>query len=195
MQPHQKHILWPQKHTESQVPSCILRAKKEPGSQPLQAGKIKIKTKDYLACPLMTGLITDLEDVFRPSLPPAFTPTAHSVSSYQQLPPKDKTKPFSAHQFAVRVQGAQQLPEPWHWSAAKPDFPEQGRDCAETRGRGKKTPNKPQTKNHHTTKTKQTNPRNPLNPFPYHWKNTKAENLIKLQQARVRILHCNAAPI
>lgn len=92
MQPHQKHILWPQKHTESQVPSCILRAKKEPGSQPLQAGKIKIKTKDYLACPLMTGLITDLEDVFRSSLPPALTPTAHSVSTVTSSSPL-KTRP------------------------------------------------------------------------------------------------------
>lgn len=111
MQPHQKHILWPQKHTESQVPSCILGAKKEPGSQPLQAGKIKIK--DDLVCPLMTGLITDFEDVFRLSLLLAFTPTLHSVPTVtSSSPPENKTKSFSVHQFAVRVQGAQQLSGP-----------------------------------------------------------------------------------
>lgn len=158
MQPHQKHILWPQKHTESQVRSCILRAKKEPGSRTLQAGKIKIK--DDLVCPLMTGLITDLEDVFRPSLPLAFTPAVQSVSTVtSSSSAESKTKSFSAHQFAGRGQGAQQLPGPWHWSAAKPDFPEQGRHCAVERGREKKAkqiPNKTKKKN--TTQQKPNQP-------------------------------------
>lgn len=77
----------------------------------------------------------DLENMFRPGSTPELTPTADSVSA--QLPeaplPEHKIKPFSAHQLAARAPGARQLPEHSRQAAVKPDFPEQGRDCAEAR--------------------------------------------------------------
>lgn len=112
----------------------------------------------------MTGLIPDLEDVFRPSLPPALTPTAHSVSTVTSSSlAEGKTKPFSTHQFAVRVQEAQQLPGPRHCSAAKPDFPEQGRDCCR-KGEGKKPKQTPNKKPPHN-KNQTNQPKKPTKPF------------------------------
>lgn len=146
----------------------------------------------------MTGLITDLEDIFIPILPLALTPTAHSVLTVtSSSPTEDKTKSLSAYQFAVRVQGAQQLdqcqPGTWHWSAAKPDFPEQGRNCAEE-GKGKKKKQTPNKKPPHN-KDQINQPKKPTKPFSLPLKNTKADNPIRLQQAGVKILYHNGAPI
>lgn len=143
----------------------------------------------------MTGLTTDWEDVFRPSLPPTLTPTAHSVSTVTRSSPlKTRPNPSLPISLLRGFKGPNSCQSPdtgllqsqTFWSREETVLKQEG---------GKKTPNKPQTKNYHTTENKQTNPKNPLNPSPYHWKNTKAENLISLQQVRVRILYPNVAPI
>lgn len=113
----------------------------------------------------MPGLITDLEDVFRPSLPLALTPTAHSVPTVASSSPTgDRTKPFSAHQFAERVQGAQQLPG-LDTGLLQSQTAQSREETAEEMGREKKPKQTPYKKPTHN-KNQTNQPKRDTKPFP-----------------------------
>lgn len=112
----------------------------------------------------MTGLITDLEDVFRPSLPLALTPTAHTVPTVASSSPTEDNPslPISLLWGLKGPNSCQGLDT----GLLQSQTSQSREESVPKKWGGKKTQNKPQTKNPHATKTKQTNPKNPLNPFP-----------------------------